>query len=38
MPTRQGWTVAVGAVAALVIGRVFGILELYVIGAGLAIR
>jgi uncharacterized protein (DUF58 family) len=37
MPTRQGWTVAVGAVAALVIGRVFGILELFVIGAGLLI-
>lgn len=36
MPTRQGWTVAVGAVAALVIGRVFGILELFIIGAGLA--
>lgn len=37
MPTRQGWTVAVGAVAALVIGRVFGILELFIIGAGLAL-
>ncbi|MEO6652844.1 MAG: DUF58 domain-containing protein [Ilumatobacteraceae bacterium] len=37
MPTRQGWTIAVGAVAALVIGRVFGIVELFVIGAGLAI-
>lgn len=37
MPTRQGWTVAVGAVAALVIGRVFGILELFILGAGMAI-
>jgi uncharacterized protein (DUF58 family) len=37
MPTRQGWTVAVGAAAALVIGRVFGILELFVIGTGLAL-
>jgi uncharacterized protein (DUF58 family) len=37
VPTRQGWTVAVAAVAALAIGRVFGILELYIIGAGLAI-
>ncbi|MEJ7801348.1 MAG: DUF58 domain-containing protein, partial [Ilumatobacter sp.] len=37
MPTRQGWTIAVGAVAALVIGRVFGIVELFVIGAGLGI-
>jgi uncharacterized protein (DUF58 family) len=35
MPTRQGWTIAAGAVAALVIGRVFGILELFVLGAGL---
>ncbi len=37
MPTRQGWTVVVGAVAALAIGRVFGIVELFVIGAGLAV-
>jgi len=37
MPTRQGWTVAVLAIAALVIGRVFGIVELFVIGAGLAV-
>ena len=35
MPTRQGWTIAVAAVAALVVGRVFGIVELFVIGAGL---
>jgi uncharacterized protein (DUF58 family) len=37
MPTRQGWTILVGALAALVIGRVFGIVELFVIGAGLGI-
>lgn len=37
MPTRQGWTVVMGAIAALVIGRVFGIIELFVIGAGLAL-
>jgi uncharacterized protein (DUF58 family) len=37
MPTRQGWTVAVGALGALVTGRVFGILELFVIGAALAV-
>ncbi len=37
MPTRQGWTVLLGALAAFVIGRVFGILELFVIGAGLAV-
>lgn len=36
MPTRQGWTVAVAAVIAVVIGRIFGIVELFVIGAGLA--
>lgn len=35
MPTRQGWTIAVAAVAALVVGRVFAIVELFVIGAGL---
>lgn len=37
MPTRQGWTIAMGALAALVIGRVFGIVELFVIGTGLGI-
>ncbi len=37
MPTRQGWTIAVGAIAAAVIGRVFGILELFVVGAGLGL-
>ena len=37
MPTRQGWTVLFGAVAAFVIGRIFGIVELFVIGAGLAV-
>lgn len=36
MPTRQGWTIAVAAAIAVVIGRVFGIVELFVIGAGLA--
>ena len=37
MPTRQGWTILVGSVIALVVGRVFGILELFVIGAALAV-
>ena len=37
MPTRQGWTVAAGAVAALVIGRVFAIVELFVVGAALGL-
>lgn len=36
MPTRHGWTVLAGALAALVIGRVFAIVELFVIGIGLA--
>ena len=36
MPTRQGWTVLVGAVIALVVGRVFGILELFIIATALA--
>lgn len=36
MPTRQGWSVLFGAVAALAIGRVFGIVELFVIGAGMS--
>jgi uncharacterized protein (DUF58 family) len=35
-PTRQGWTVLASAVIALVIGRLFGILELFVIGAAMA--
>lgn len=36
MPTRQGWTIAAAAVVAVVIGRVFGIVELFVVGTGLA--
>jgi uncharacterized protein (DUF58 family) len=35
MPTRQGWLVAAGGLIALAIGRVFGILELFVLGTGL---
>jgi uncharacterized protein (DUF58 family) len=34
-PTRQGVIVAAGGVGALVIGRVFGVLELFVIGAAM---
>jgi uncharacterized protein (DUF58 family) len=37
MPTRQGWTILVGSVIALVVGRVFGIFELFIIGAALAV-
>ncbi len=33
MPTRSGWLVAVGSVAALATGRLFGVLELFVLGA-----
>jgi len=36
VPTRQGYTALAGAVAAIAIGRVFGIAELYVVGAALA--
>jgi uncharacterized protein (DUF58 family) len=35
MPTRQGWTIAFAAVLAIVVGRVFAIIELFVIGAAL---
>lgn len=36
MPTRTGWLVAASAVTALVVGRVFGVLELFVLGTGMA--
>ncbi|MDO8361271.1 MAG: DUF58 domain-containing protein [Actinomycetota bacterium] len=35
MPTRNGWAMLASAVAAVVVGRVFGLLEMYVLGAGL---
>lgn len=34
--TRQGWVVAAAAVLAAIVGRVFGILELFIIAAALA--
>ena len=37
MPTRQGWLAIVGAVVALVIGRLFAIGELFIIGAALLV-
>jgi uncharacterized protein (DUF58 family) len=37
MPTRQGWGALGAAAAALTTGRVFGLIELYVIGAALVI-
>ncbi len=36
-PTRQGIVVAVAAVLAVVAGRLFGVIELYLIGAAMAI-
>ena len=35
--TRQGWIVLIAAVAAVIIGRLFGVLELFLIGAALAL-
>jgi Protein of unknown function DUF58 len=34
-PTRQGWIVVVCAIATAVLGRVFGVLEMYVVAAAL---
>lgn len=35
MPTRQGWTAVVAAATAFAAGRIFGLIELYVLGVGL---
>ena len=37
MITRHGWTALVAAAACFAIGRVFGLIELYVLGSGIAI-
>ena len=37
MLTRHGWTAIAASVAAFVIGRVFGLLELFIVGAGLVV-
>ena len=37
MITRHGWTALVAAAACFAIGRVFGLIELYVIGVGIVI-
>ena len=37
MLTRQGWTAAVAAAACFVVGRLFGLIELYVLGVGIVI-
>jgi len=34
-PTRQGWTVLAGAVLAVVVGRLFGVIELFVMGSAM---
>lgn len=36
MPTRHGWAMLAAAAAALAVGRVFGLLELFVFGVALA--
>jgi uncharacterized protein (DUF58 family) len=36
MPTRPGWAALAVAAASLVVGRVFGLIELYVLGTGAA--
>ena len=36
MPTRHGWATLVAAGASIAIGRVFGLMELFVIGVALA--
>ena len=35
MPTRQGWSALFGGIASLVVGRLFGLIELYVVGSAL---
>jgi uncharacterized protein (DUF58 family) len=37
MITRHGWTAIVAAAASFVIGRLFGLIELYVVGVGIVI-
>ncbi len=37
MITRHGWTAIVAATASFAIGRVFGLIELYVVGVGIVI-
>ncbi len=35
MPTRQGWSTLFGGIAAIVLGRLFGLIELYIVGSAL---
>lgn len=36
MPTRHGWAMLVAAVGSIAVGRVFGLMELFVVGVALA--
>ncbi len=35
MPTRQGWSTLFGGIASIVLGRLFGLIEMYVVGSAL---
>jgi len=35
MPTRQGWSALLGGATSIVLGRLFGLIELYVVGTAL---
>ena len=35
MPTRQGWSTLFGGIASIVLGRLFGLIELYMVGTAL---
>ena len=37
MPTRHGWAMLLAAALAIVIGRLFGLIELFVVGVSLAL-
>ena len=37
MPTRQGWAMLVAAAASIATGRVFGLIELFVVGVALGV-
>lgn len=37
MPTRQGWLVLIGGVATVIVGRLFGVRELFALGIGMVV-
>lgn len=37
MPTRQGWSTLFGGVSSIVLGRLFGLIELYIVGSALLV-